>query len=468
MKKKLIIVMIALVVYMASSCNKQLNQAPITSKTSTNFTKTQSEVEEYVNAAYGELQKDGMYGLYFPALGEIPSDNTYDEVPANDNGVFGQLDLFTTIPLNSLLSAVWDSSYVCIQRANTVLNRISNITYTDSTVKQSRIGEMKFLRGLTYFNLVRVWGDVPLVTQETTDPNKYFGQGRTPKDQVYKQIEQDLTDAVSVLPVVPANPGRATRYAAQALLGKVYLTLNDWSNAKTNLQAVVDGNKYALLTDPAQVFNINNKNNAEIIFAVQFAAGVNGNTEGSPMAQQYSPSGTIANAKGHNIPTLSLYNLYANNDLRKNAYLGLTSNNVPYYKKLVVNTVNPIDGGSNFVVLRYADVLLMLAEANNEMNNISDAAKYLNMIRQRAGLNNTQASTQSTLRDSISLERRFELVGEGHRWFDLVRTGTAVSVMNAWFKANQFNITIDSHQLLQPVPQSQIDTDPSIKQNSGY
>lgn len=451
-----------------ASCNKQLEQVPATSKELGSFMKTETEVEEYVNAVYASLQVRGQYGLYIPALGEIPSDNTFDEVPANDGSSFGQPDLFATIPSNGMVIETWRTAYQGIQRANTVLNRIEAVPFKSEDTKKARKGAMKFIRALYYFNLVRVYGDVPLVIEETTDANAYFGQGRMAKGLVYTQIIKDLSEAVTELPADAEKPGMVTKGAAQALLGKVYLTLSKWPEAKAQLEAVSQSEKYALLEKPADIFAINNESNKEIIFSVQFASGINGNSEGSTMHQQFSPSGTVSNAKGHNLPTKSLYNLYVEGDQRRDAYIGLTDNGIPFTRKIVKPTTTPADGGSNFVVLRYADVILMLAEVENEMANTVAAAGYLNSIRLRAGLKETTATTAETLREAIALERRFELIGEGHRWFDLVRTGKAVSVMNAWFDQQNVNITVDEHHLVQPVPQGQVDTDPSIKQNPGY
>ncbi len=137
-------------------------------------------------------------------------------------------------------------------------------------------------------------------------------------------------------------------------------------------------------------------------------------------------------------------------------------------KKLTLPTTVITDGGSDIVVLRYADVLLMLAEAENSLHNTTVAAGYLNDVRTRAGLDETAASTEGELADAIAFERRLEFVGEGHRWFDLLRTGKAITVMNQWFKDNGKAITIDDHNLLLPIPQGQRDTDPTIEQNDGY
>lgn len=459
---------VILVCLLAGACTKQLDQSPTTSKVASQFFTTQSEAEEYINAVYGTLQRVGLYGQYVPVLAEISSDNTWDQVPSNDDGYAGQLDLFTTIPSNGILSQNWSDSYVAIQRANVVLNRIGAITYQADSIKTARIGAMKFIRALIYFNLVRTFGDVPLVTKETVNTNAYFGQGRTPKDTIYTQILQDLNEAIPALQPVADQKGGVVKTAAEALLGKVYLTLGQYQNAISTLNKVVASGTHSLLPNTANIFSLTNENNAEIIFAVQFAAGVNGNTEGSPLQQQTSPSGFESGAKGHNLPTLYLYNKYSNPDLRKGVYIDTTSQGVPYCKKYVANASNPIDGGSDFVVLRYADVLLMLAEASNQTGNTSDALGYLNMIRTRAGLTSFTVTDQTQLAAEIALQRQLELVGEGHRWFDLLYSGNAVQTMNTYFQATGQNITVKDFNLLMPVPQNQIDTDPSIKQNPGY
>lgn len=465
---KYTILTIALLALALVSCTDRLDVSPITAKEASNFYRTEIEIEEAVNAVYATLQFTGLYNLNLPVLGEIPSDNTFDEVPANDNGNYGQLDEFTTITSNAIITATWKDAYVGIQRANTVLNRIEDVDFNSEAVKDARKGEMRFIRALIYFNLAQIYGDVPLVTEETSDPSDYFGQARTPAAQVYDQIVTDLTQAAAELPATPDRPGRVIKTAAQALLAKVQLTLGDYAAAKTALQSVLSSGQHRLMDQPADVFDPANELNQEIIFAVQFASGVNGNTEGSDAFQQFSPSGTVNGAKGHNLPTRDFYAMFSDDDLRKEAYVGATAEGVPFTKKYKQSSTAPNDGGSDWVVLRYADVLLMLAEVENELGNLAQADGYLNQIRNRAGLPDFTATDQGDLRDAIELERRFELIGEGHRWFDLKRTGQAISTMNAWFTAQGINIAIDQNDLLMPIPQSQIDTDPALVQNPGY
>jgi len=468
MKTTYIFLILIICVIGLTACEDELYQSPITDKSADNFFQTEVEIESAVNGVYATLQYFSMYGVYIPIIGEIPSDNTFDEVPANDGGRYGQLDEFTTVTNNPVISDLWKNSYRGIQRANTVLHRIEEVEFEEQNVKSSRVGEMKFIRALLYFNLVRLYGDVPVVIEETTNPNDYFGQERTPTADVYTRIITDLDEAIPALPENQPEAGRVTRTAAQSLLGKVHLTLGNYPEAISYLSAVQASARHGLLANPADIFALDNENNKEVIFAVQFESGLNGNSEGSDLFQQTAPSGTINGAKGHSLPTVSLYNLFDPSDLRFGDFLDLTEEGIPFSKKYKEPAGDPSDGGSNFIVLRYADVLLMLAEAQNETGNTQTALEHLNAVRNRAGLPNSTASTLATIREAIALERRFELVSEGHRWFDLLRTDQAIPVMNAWFAEQGKNIRIDEDDLLMPIPQSQIDTDPAITQNLGY
>ena len=468
MKKILIYIILAISVVGFTACEDKLFQSPITDKSADNFFQTEVEIESAVNGVYATLQSFNLYGVYIPIIGEIPSDNTFDEVPANDGGRYGQLDEFTTVTENPGITNLWRDSYRGIQRANTVLNRIDEIDFEEESVKNSRVGEMKFIRALLYFNLVRLYGDVPLVIEETSNPNDFFGQERTPTTGVYTRIITDLDEAITVLPENQSEAGRVTQIAAQSLLGKVHLTLGNYGEATNHLSAVKASGKHTLVAIPADIFTLETDNIEESIFAVQFESGLNGNSEGSDLFQQTAPSGTVNGAKGHSLPTVSLYNLFDQSDLRFDAFLGTTDEGIPFSKKYKEPTTDPRDGGSNYIVLRYADVLLMLAEAQNETGNTQAALENLNTVRNRAGLPNAVANNQTDIREAIALERRFELISEGHRWFDLLRTNQAIPVMNAWFTEQGRSIRIDENDLLMPIPQSQIDTDPAITQNIGY
>lgn len=454
---------------MAGCSSDQLDINPKMQNTVNNFYTNEDQLDMGVTGAYSTLQMTGQYKIANLILGELPSDNTWDEVPANDGGNCGQIDEFDMTSSNSVIANSWQDNYIGIQQCNVVLNRMTGIKDLSESTAQRVTGEMKFLRALMYFNLVRIFGDVPLVTQETTNVNDYFGQGRTSADEVYKQIVADLTDAADKLPETAPQRGRATKYAALGVLGKVYLTQHDYANAEKCLLQIVQSGKYELLSDPSKIFTPENKGNREIIFDVQFESGLNGNTEGSNAFVYFSPSGTVNGAKGHNLPTREVYDLFADNDLRKAAYFKETSGNLATGKLYQTSDVIS-DGGTNTVILRYADVLLMLAECYAEDGNLVEGNRYLNMIKQRACIETKTFSKKEALVEEVALERRKELVNEGSRWFDLIRTGKAVEIMNKYFhnSVGYSSITITEDNLVQPVPQSQIDTDPAIKQNKSY
>lgn len=466
--KKIIFTIFSLSVLVSCSSDL-LDVNPEAKKVSSQFYTNSAEIEQGIVSVYGALQYTGQYQLGMPALGELPSDNTYDEVPANDAFTYGELDFFTIQPNNSLIASIWKDNYIGIQQANIILTRIGNIPDMTDALKNTRIGEMKFLRALMYFNLIRVYGDVPLVLKETTNVNDYFGQPRTPVAEVYSAIETDLKDAINLLPTTTTQKGRVTKAAALGILGKVLLTQKKYAESLTYLSQI-EGLGYQLLTDVTKIFDVANENNAEIIFDVQFASGLNGNSEGSTAFQMFSPSGSVSGAKGHNLPTKEVYNLYSAGDIRRSAYIGLTSSGIPFSKKLVKTSNTIADGGSNFVVLRLADVFLMIAECFAEQSDFINANLYVNKIKSRAGIATVNLSTKDLLLNEIDRERRLELIGEGHRWFDLIRTGKAISVMTSHFNNNQGYSTaqIKEHHLLMPVPQGQINTDPALKQNPGY
>jgi len=241
----------------------------------------------------------------------------------------------------------------------------------------------------------------------------------------------------------------------------------------TSLEAVVSSNAYALAPSTSEIFGVANEGNLEILFEVQFASGFNvdGQLEGSSAGSQFRPSGTTANAKGHNLPTQAFIDSFEADDTRLNDYIGVDTGANPFYysTKYEVSATGANDGGSDHLIIRYADVLLKYAEALNKIGRRADAIEQLNTVRLRAGLAVTTATTQADVELAIRQERRFELTGEGHRWLDLKRYGNAVPVMNAFFASMGSTVSIDDNKLVLPIPQSQIDTDPDvIIQNPGY
>ena len=460
---KRITLILSVILFSLVGCQKDLIQLPATTKTADNFYSNETEIEEAVKGVYATLQFTGNYNTAMPAIGELPGEDAYDETPANDNGFYGQLDDINVISQNGVIQDNWAHSYIGIQRANIVLNRIGSISFKDSTVKNARIGEMKFLRALYYFNLVRIYGDVPLVTKEITNPIGSFGQSRAPKADVYKQIEADLNEAIQLLPVrTTANKMRVVKTAAQTLLGKVKLTQKDFTSAETLLLAVENSGLHQLLADVTTVFSVTNELNNEIIFSVQFASGINSNTEGSDAYRMFNPTGRVVGSmtgtKGHGVLKSSFYNLYDATDKRKNVYIGAIASGIGFNNKIAAPTTVVTDAASDWVVLRYADVLLMLAEIENELGKTTQAVSYVNAIRTRAGLTTFASTDKAAIFSEIDIQRRKELVWEGHRWFDLLRQGRVQSVLGV----------SDVNKLLMPLPASQIAADPALKQNPGY
>jgi len=454
-----------------SACEKDLDIAPKTEISSAGFYKNAADIEAAVNAVYGGLQKDGLYGFNYHFVMETRSDNTYEEEPSNSGG-YGDVDLFNRVTTNAVFARTWKDSYVTIQAANIVLNRIDDISDMDAGTKTTRKGEVKFIRALIYYNLVNLYGDVPLVLEETTNPTDYFGKGRTPVAEVYAQIIKDLTEAADELPAINGI-GRATKGAAITLLGKAYLATGNPAKAESALRSV---SGYTWINKYADLFGIKNENNAASIFEVQFESNVNGNSEGSKFAAKFCAQANPG-SKGNNIITDDLVNSFEPNDKRKNEILPDPKNPKVYISTKYIDDNRTVieDGANNVIVLRYADVILMLAEALNEQGYVADgeAFELINKIRNRAGLSNLTSATitnQEEFRAALLKERRHEFFYECHRWFDMKRLGDAVEIMNKHFASTVgVNITIDENDLLLPIPQSQIDTDPEhMFQNPGY
>lgn len=460
-----------------SSCTKKLDLEPISTISINNTYKTSKDIDQAINGAYDALQSPSQYGGNFPFFMEVSSDNSELENLTIDAGVYAQFERFTVTADNKTLNASWIGIYDGVQRCNIILNRLPAVPM-DATAKATRGGEAKFIRALSYFNLVRMWGAVPLVVDEIKDPFVAFNHTRQAEDVVYAQIIKDLQEAANDLPPTysAADQARATRGAAQTLLAKVYLTRKQYPDAAALLKSVINSGNFKLLPNFSDVFALANENGDESIFEVQYKSG--GLGEGSTLAADFIPQnsnaliGGVGNALGNNEPTTDLYNSYATTDKRKDM-IGRLADGRMYTKKYLETIKVAGDGDRNFILLRYADVLLMYAEALNEQGYVSDgeAFTYLNQIRVRAGLQgftSTDLPDQASFRLAIEKERRLELAFENHRWFDLLRTGRAVAVMNQHVPTTG-KITIDTHNLLFPIPASQIDASAKkLTQNPGY
>ena len=486
MKLKYNLIAIALLGFSFSSCSDFLEQNPQTDLSENDFYKTADDILSAVNGAYSSLQEGDIYGNWY-VFGEIPSDNTRNQLSGSVT-TQNEFDQFYIDTQNSMIANFWKAAYKVINRTNTILGRIDGIEINTELANRYKL-ECKFIRALMYFNLVRVYGDVPLVLKEISISESYDIL-REPKENVYNQIIADLKEAQD-LPVSysTAEDGRATQGAAKALLANVYMTLHKYAEAETILAEIINSGRYSLLENTPGSLNIDgyknvfspvNPNSKEGIFEIQFLKG--GYGEGSNYANNFAPenSGTnvvaVGGTGGNNIPEMDIYNAYEEGDLRRDFSMSLgyydnRKNNEwvesRYVCKFMDVPYQNNDASNNYPVIRYADVILMYAEALNQNGKTAEACKYLNMTRRRGfGYQTTETSPvdlQTTDKAQFALmveqERRVELAFENHRWFDLIRTGRAVEVMRSkGFSLNETN-------LICPIPQKQIDVNPKLTQN---
>lgn len=436
---------------------------PASSVTIDKVYKTASDYNVAVIGCYAKLQSQVNF---YTECCEYRSDNLSLGAPTAGTQDRYDIDHFTEKPSNGILSSYWANFNNNVYRCNLLLDQIDGANFAENLKKQYK-GEAMFIRALNYFNMYRIWGGVP-ATKHVVSAAEALKVARYSDEQMFDLIAGDLKEIVdnNYLPETysSADMGRATSGAAKALLGKVYLTFHKWTEAKDILSQLIG--KYQLVSPIAQVFNVDNKNNNEIIFAVHF----NKEIEGEGHSYWYN----LTNASDDTNQTSSLLNTFPTGDTRKDLITYVqVEKNVRLMNKFY-DTKSPTfkTVGNDQILLRYADVLLMYAEALNEIqydaSEGSLALKYLNAVRQRAGISNLtvkQLPTQEKFRKGILVERQREFPYEGQRWFDLVRMGFAKSVMA------ENGVEIKDYQLLFPIPQQEIEKvgDKSILwQNSGY
>lgn len=476
------------ILFIAASCSKDyFDRYPTDRPAENSFYTDEVSIKQVLNDAYYSLRAS--YRYYF-AFGDLAADGVYNS-KFNNSSAHITINESNVVADNMIISATWDSAYATISRTNLVLENIENITISDE-LKAQYVNEAKFLRGLMYFNLVRIYGDVPLVLKDIKTPEEALSYSREPVAKVYEQIIADLTAAEQLPAAYTVNQdiGRATRWAAKGILAKVYLTLKRYNEANTKLLEVIaspvgaGANNYHLLGNYADVFDATKPNNAEVIFAVQYATGFDP-VQGNPFVQDAFANedigtGILKRGTGTFLMTEELSGLFADNDTRKQ-----TTNRLDGSRRSYVFTTkyydeemsSRLDAGNDWIVLRYADIDLMYAEVQNELGTPSNAYPYLSAVRERAGLttSNQLENDQVAMRAAIDQERRVELACEGHRWFDLLRTGKVREVMNAHFNSGLSDDeigngnSVEEYELLFPVPRYQVNLNPGkIKQNPGY
>jgi len=462
------------------SCNK-LTEDPKSIIAQGQFYKTPNDAISAVTAVYSSLNTDpgGDFPMYGRQLYFVTDAATDDETEGNaaSNPDVRAMGSITYIANNNRILGNWTQHYRGIDWANVAIDNISAMQI-DTTLRNRLVRESKFIRALLYFNLVRLFGDVPLVLHQATTVAE-TNVPRTPITQVYAQIIKDLQEAERLPASYSGNDvGRATSGAAKTLLAKVYLTQKDWANASAKLIEVINGSYgYGLFSNYADVFNKSTKNGKEHIFSVQFLSNSGANNSRDRIMTD------VFSGFGSKIPPdlpadSSLYKSFANTDTRKGVTYFTTLTNpttgLPYkfkyigLRKFVDTTqlLTPVESGINFPVLRYADVLLIYSEAINEQSGpTADAYNAINQVRERAKLPDlTPNLSQSDFRDSVYRERRWEFVQEGQRWFDLVRTSRLVDAVK---KVAAKSAVSDKDNLF-PIPQAEINVNPKITQNPGW
>ena len=437
-------------------------------------------------------------------VGDIASDNSVSGGEnASDVLSLQQIDDFSHTPVNATLTELWQAAYEGINRAN-YMHQYKTTNLAGETVnfagKDALYGEIYFLRAYYYFHLVKFFGDVPLFVDKRLGLSESKTISKTPKVDIYKQIEIDLNNAINTLPAIQIDKGRITKYAAQALLGKVYLYQKKYDAAAAVLENIITSNAFNLVADFGSIFLKSGENGPESVFEIQYSnsspyynwAFVN-RGQGNYSVQQCGIRGLNGSALmpyaagwSTNLPTQNLAAAYTTGDKRKevtvldieayktaNPSFNITYQIAPYKNTGLYNqkylprkgeTSGQIELNyeNNFRTIRYADVLLMAAEANNKATVANDtkARTYLNLVRRRAfgdQLHDVSASG-NTLYLAIIEERRLELAMEGERFFDLVRTGQATTKLQGFVAGK--------HEVF-PIPQSEINIS-GLPQNTGY
>jgi len=401
-----------------------------------------------INGVYDGMQS-GAIVLDYPVISDLAADNLeavgskIDYITINNN------DPFST---NIYVEAVWNAHYDVINRANNILDNIGNVEGVSENEANRAEAEMRSIRALCYFNLVRMFGGVPLrETAISGASEEEISIGRATETETYQFIQTDLESAEELLEGSGrGNSVRIDEPTVKALLARLHLYQENWTEAASYARSVINDFGYELVEDYASIFDETNISN-EIIFQIDFLNDDDVNT----IARWLLASGRYEAAATENI-----FNLYDNNDLRSSISVGSAGGDL--FCNKYTGLQNDVD---NLIISRLAEMYLITSEAINEQayDPNSEAFDLLNEVRERAGLDditNLDATNQEALREAIAVERRRELAFEGHRWHDLVRTNQAQSIL-----------AIDNpNKLLFPIPQSEIDTNkhPDMIQNEDY
>lgn len=497
-----------------AACKKIIDLIPESNLSTITYYSNLAEIRSALNGAYNGLQTPMLYEWQ---LTELRSDNSKQGVPASTSSVnrdLSDLDVFSVSPSHAAMTSYWQACYFNIRNANIILQKlgvvydtaagklsINDVSAVSLADKKQVMGEALFLRAYQYFNLVRLFGGVFLITEPIL-PEQARGINRTSVTSIYKLIETDLRVAADSMATTKytatsTDLGRANSWAAKALLAKVYLTQGRKAEAITLLNDVRTNSGYALQSTYANVFSTANEANSEILFSVRYKAG--GLGLGATFANLFGPLGSgslvvAGDGSGLNYPTAD-FDTTTNGDPRKTVIMGTYGTGSAgklYVKKYLTTGGTANDSENDWPVLRFADVLLMLAEAQGYSQASLD---LINLVRVRAGLTaytTTTVANVAQFEAALSKERRIEFAFENQRWFDLLRFNTTLTTITAEqtiknefardYAAHysqytapalplaqlQANVTRD--HLLLPIPQREIDNNTSlvIPQNPGY
>jgi starch-binding outer membrane protein, SusD/RagB family len=470
------------------SCDDYVDIGPEYAQDAESYFKTAEDYEKALVGAY-DLTQTSFMNLW---ISEIASDNAIagGESVTDTEGLH-QIDAMEHGGLNGELRRLWRWLYAGIARVNYIYEFKDNLDFEG---KDRILAEASFLRAYYYFELVKFFGDVPLVLDKRLGPADVAGYPRTPASEVYAQIEKDLLFASTKLNWTAAEKGRVTKGAALSLLGKAYLYQNKFNEAAQTLDQVINDGPYELFNDITSLFRVANEGNSETVFDIEYVGSEGGSygclecLEGNPAVGFHGIRGykgpVYGDGNSYNLPTADLYNAYDINDLRRDAtvldieawkdahpeveYVIGGGGHTGYYNNKYLKRAdelgppdNDLTSPVNYRVIRFSDVLLMAAEAHNRKSGADDATarEYLNLVRDRANMPDINLSG-SALTEAIWAERRLELGGEGHRFFDLVRTGKAADAIDGFVAGK--------HELF-PIPQVEIDlAGAGWKQNPGY
>ncbi len=474
-----------------SACSQNyLEKKPLGQLTSENFFQQEIHAVWATNAIYNHLRSWEVHVFSFIGLTDIISDDADKGSTPTDANFLLEVDQFTFDAGNIAFLNVWSGYYQGIYRANLVLQEVPLMGDIIEPGLQARlIAEAKFLRAYFYFNLVRWFGDIPLITKPLNTDE--YQQPRVPASEIYDLIIQDLTEAIEVLPLrskqAIEDQGRAAKGSAQGLLAKVYLTQKNFAAAETILTELINSGEYAMLPNYNSVFLPEGENSSEMVWEVMATALETGGG-GSQYNEVQGVRGEPNLGWGFNRPSDDLIAAFEPGDPRREATILYVGEVLPDGSAIVQPNQDIVNarynqkawvpehpggngnGPGNIRLLRYSDVLLMMAEVLNENGKSAESLTFINQVRARARRNNPNIVRDITITDQVALreaiwkERRVELALEQQRWFDLLRQGRAASVMQAVGK----DFVQGKHELL-PIPQTEIDlSGGQLSQNSGY